>query len=378
MSTQEVDTITAGSSRVTATPQAMALHKNFINAMSGLKREMVRSIFYLRAIADRKVYRMLGYSHIGEYAEKEAGLSAGQCRAFLNIGKKLQDLPQMRQALEDGGISWRKANIIIGKADPESEASLVDAARRLGEEALRESVRTPKSRRKKSSGQPTRRKGKASGGRGGFPAHSGSQHAGLELPDTLAGDSAGAPAQNEDTFPNATDNLGGNEVNTEAVQHVLFKFTPEQYAIWLTLTAKARGPNKEARLLAALQRPNGGGTEGYLLIVQECPKCGMAWFQTPRGPFQASRALLETARCDATIENEDAERRRVVPPRLRRKVLRRDNYQCQTMGCGHTQHLELHHRVPLAQGGKTLEENLVTSAAGAIEICTSKKTLSRF
>ncbi len=64
----------------TLTPQARALHNNFRLAMGGLRRELVRSIFFLRLIADSKVYRRLGYATIKEYAAREGGLTGNPCR----------------------------------------------------------------------------------------------------------------------------------------------------------------------------------------------------------------------------------------------------------------------------------------------------------
>jgi hypothetical protein len=44
--------------------------------------------------------------------------------------------------------------------------------------------------------------------------------------------------------------------------------------------------------------------------------------------------------------------RRTIPLTLRRKVLERDERQCTVPGCGHRNHLALHHIVPVAAGGK--------------------------
>jgi 5-methylcytosine-specific restriction endonuclease McrA len=82
--------------------------------------------------------------------------------------------------------------------------------------------------------------------------------------------------------------------------------------------------------------------------------------QTGRGKFPAPKALLEAARCDAAVEDQNSRRRNIISPRLRRAVLRRDGNVCQSPGCSHMQFLQIHHRVPMAQGGSTKLENLVT------------------
>jgi len=47
---------------------------------------------------------------------------------------------------------------------------------------------------------------------------------------------------------------------------------------------------------------------------------------------------------------------RYIPSDLRRKVLERDNYQCQE--CGSYSYLELDHIIPLSKGGATSYDNL--------------------
>lgn len=65
---------------------------------------------------------------------------------------------------------------------------------------------------------------------------------------------------------------------------------------------------------------------------------------------------------DADISDPQFALRMAIPKRLRFSILRRDNYRCQL--CGLTQadgvKLEVDHKVPVAKGGLTVEENLWT------------------
>ncbi|MGD9548206.1 MAG: hypothetical protein AB7V45_11770 [Candidatus Krumholzibacteriia bacterium] len=123
-----------------ATPAALALHNNFRNAVGGLRRELVRTIYYLQVIHDRKIFRVLGYTNILPYAADHGGLTEAQCKAFLRIGARLDDLPAMKKALVEGSLTWRKANAIVGEADPENEQELVNLACGLSSKALREAL----------------------------------------------------------------------------------------------------------------------------------------------------------------------------------------------------------------------------------------------
>ncbi len=301
-------------------PQAKALDNNFRNSIANLRRDLVRTIYYLRLIYDLKVYRLMGYQNIRHYASKAGGLNESQCKAFLKIGAKLGDLPQMKRALEEGSLSWRKAEIIVGQADELSEAELIETARSLSTVELKRPSAEPK-----------------------------------------------APPYPP---PSAKPMAKRTEVRPEDEPcYISYKLTPEQYSIWAAILA-AQNRSKEELLMEALEAYGENRNEaknnegrhgpGYLIVLQECPDCGRGTLANNRGTFQAPQALLESARCDALIEDSEARRKRVIPPRLRRMVLKRDQYRCQAEGCPNTLNLQMHHRIPIAQGGKTDLANIVT------------------
>ncbi|MGD9548538.1 MAG: HNH endonuclease [Candidatus Krumholzibacteriia bacterium] len=111
--------------------------------------------------------------------------------------------------------------------------------------------------------------------------------------------------------------------------------------------------------------PPSGGANGprYSLIILLCPDCGAAALPTPRGEVTASPPLLAAARCDAVVEDQEGRRRAVIPPRVRRTILRRARYACEYPGCSNTGFLEIHHRVPAAQGGTDEPANLIALCA---------------
>lgn len=309
-----------------ATPAAVALHKNFCNSVAGLRRDLVRSITYLRLIFDRKVYRALGYASIYEYAMGAAGLTENQCRSFLKIGRRLGELPAMREALAEGSISWTKASHIASIASRENEVQLLDFAKSVTAEQLR--VSAPRESV-------------------GFRGAAGKEGVIRRAPVIPATARKQNPLQAAD-IP----------------CYVSFRFTAEQYEIWSNLTARHPGLPKEEVLLQALAdstpSPPAAADTQYLVVLHECPSCGRATLKNNRGEFIAPRPLIESAHCDSMVENEDARRRHSIPPRLRRAVFQRDHYRCQAAGCNHTQFLQIHHRVPRAQGGASALGNLVT------------------
>lgn len=66
---------------------------------------------------------------------------------------------------------------------------------------------------------------------------------------------------------------------------------------------------------------------------------------------------MEPNRLDRHRAAEDPKN---IPARVRQAVLDRDNAQCQLCGDGRENVLQLHHLTYRSQGGRHLEENLVT------------------
>ena len=126
------------------------------------------------------------------------------------------------------------------------------------------------------------------------------------------------------------------------------------------------GTESGLRSASQVSRDTCGSTSapGYRIIIQYCPACEKATLDNARGSFTAPAPLLATAFCDSaqeTLNGKGKVRRRLtIPPQVRRQVLRRDRYRCQAAGCGNTQFLQVHHRLPIANGGKTKLDNLIT------------------
>lgn len=318
------------------TPAALALHNNFLAAVNALKRDLLRCVHFLRVIQERRIHRAFGYENIKAYAEATVGFSPAQTEAFLVLGRNLERYPETKRALAEGRLSWSKARLIVAKADPADERAWLETARGMATGRLRQELA--------AAVRP----------RAGGPEPALAVPAPREAPEVSA---PAAPAQGPQpaTAPPA--------LPAPRNLIVSYSLTPEQYARWERLAAAPGPESKAERLLAGLAALGGGspsGAPGFLLTITECPRCRAVELATGRGRFPVERPLLLAARCDAVVQAEDGTRHATVPPRLRRRVLARDGYACQAPGCRHTQHLQVHHRLPRAQGGRTVLENLVT------------------
>lgn len=359
---------------VLATPAALALHNNFRTSVLVLQRSLVRSIHYLTVIQERRVHRALGYTSITDYAADVAGFTRNQTEAFLALGRRLAAYPEVRQAIDRGDLSWSKARLIVERAKPEDEHRWVTAAGSLAVRELTEAL-------------PRRATEIGEAGVGPAPdAASGHLESAAGSRAAMTSDAGRRSEPRESTDPGSVRvtplSLAGKIMDdsdpTEAPQapapadekcHVTYALTPEEYALWSaahdSLRRQGRSASRAQLLLAALASlAAGDATDGvalrYLLQIHHCPACGAAEIRNHRGRFAAPPALLATARCDAVVENEQSRRRTVIPPRLRRLVLRRDGYACRAPGCGNAAFVEIHHRVPVAAGGRSEIENLIT------------------
>jgi hypothetical protein len=332
-----------------ATPAALALHNNFRSAVRSLQRDLVRTLGYLVAIHDRKVHRALGYVSIIDYAADVAGFSRSQTETFLALGRRIDRYPQVRRALSEGTLAWSKARLIVERAQPHEEDRWLALARQSSVRALAEAL---SSARQVLAGT----------------------RATVTVPPLALQASPPTPALPvpEGTTIPVSDYTPAPPPPAD-VCHVTYAFTPEEYARWTgaheTLRRHGhRGSNAQLLVDALTRFAEGDDSRGphgprYLLQIQLCPTCGQAAINTSRGRHTAAPALLSASQCDAIVEDNDHRRRSVIPPRLRREVLQRDGHRCQAPGCDHMAFLEIHHRQPLAAGGRTTAENLLTLCA---------------
>jgi len=327
-----LETSSASASTNAPTPSEMALDNNFRVAARDLKRDLVRCMFFLRSICDGKVHLSLGYMDIYSYAEACAGFSRHQTKRMLETAARLHNLPDTRKALVAGDISFSKARAIADRADPETENHWLELAADMSTAQLPRQLPVP--------------------------AHA-------PVPTSS---SAPAPSPTPASSPPPKPSPVAPKSADERC-HISYSLTPYEYQVWSNLNEllckQYTGESKASLLLRGMEvlrkgRQVPSGPSHTLLRVDLCPSCSEASLQTGRGRFQAPRSLLEASRCDAVIEDQDGHRRHVIPPRLRREVLRRDRNCCQATGCSHTQFLQIHHRVPVTQGGGTELSNLLT------------------
>jgi len=86
---------------------------------------------YLLDLAERRLFRELGYSSVMHYGTHALGLAPREVWERLRMGRALQALPGVVGAIRRGRLSWSKARELVRVATPETEAAWLARAARL-------------------------------------------------------------------------------------------------------------------------------------------------------------------------------------------------------------------------------------------------------
>ena len=297
-------------------------------------REAVR---LLRAFRE-DVHRHLGYGAFAEYTDRQLGYGHRTTQEKLRTAEALERLPELARALREGRLHASAVRELSRVATAETEAAWIDAA----------------------SGRRMRDIERLVAGRARGDRPSDAQRPELErhvLRFEVSGETLAA-------FREATAWL--REQSGEALDD-------DAVLLMLARTVLCGAGSDVATPGAATQSPP--GRPKYQIQFAVCERCGRASQRAGADPIEISPAMLDAARCDASVRHdatatvhahvgvdEPPERpRATIPPAVRRRVLERDQYRCRIPGCRHTLDLEVHHILPRADGGTHRPDDLVTN-----------------
>ncbi len=92
----------------------------------------------------RRLFEKKGFTSIFEFAAKLAGLSQDQVRTVLNLEKRFEDKPVLKNILVNGEVSVNKLARVAAIATPENEKILAEQVKLLPQKALETLVRDEK------------------------------------------------------------------------------------------------------------------------------------------------------------------------------------------------------------------------------------------
>lgn len=299
-------------------------------ALEALQRADQCAVLWFAEIANRKLYRELGYSSIHQYASEALGFSRSRTYRFLRLANDLNRLPKLRKALASGRIPWTKAYEVAKVASARTEDQWIQAAAQTGRRELQKRVRHTIKRAVRK--------------------------------------------RREDTQQIMLTEAAPPSPDADGPVSLVLRLTPLQLKRYETQVEHlqkrgivASDTSREEILLAALDAliasdnaPECSRRHNYTVVVGRCSACGRMTVETQAGTKTLGSPQAEAVECDAIIEDEQGHRKASIPPAVRRAVLKRDHYRCRALGCNHTRHLEIHHLIPRVNGGSNRLDNLVT------------------
>jgi hypothetical protein len=234
------------------------------------------------------------------------GLARGKGGDLLRIGRKLPELPVLREAMADERVAWTAAREVVKVATPETEARWVELAELWSGRELRGAVLQAE--------------------------------VGDEAPDVRK------PAPNLPI-------VFRFEVSAEVAERVAKAIAVVRMA---APVLSESGPEKKVP------------TERFQQVIRVCPTCDSAHLAgTASGdPVVASEEIRAMANCDSQVVDLGPGAyglmNKTVTVTVKRQVLDRDNYRCSIPGCSNRWHIDLHHVRPQKDGGPHAVANLTT------------------
>jgi hypothetical protein len=332
-----------GTASAVALPAEIAAARRFIPSLSAgavdvmLRRHERRAACarllaaeYLLDLAERRLFRELGYSSVMHYGTHALGLAPRDVWERLRVARALRELPAVRGALRHGRLSWSKVPELIRVVTPSTEREWITRAERLSCHELEASI--------------------------------------------AAASPAPEPAA-------AVSYYASRFVNDRTVR-VTVDLTPEQFALLDQAIGAIRqrlGTEDAADALELIARAylaRVGDDVPALrqqIVVHRCRACRLEWRETSKGRVPV-RVATEPATPTKLVEVDDPEeerelerssrvgsaRSRYVPRTVVQKVRWRDEGRCQVPGCLNGRWSQLHHIQFFARGGRHRTRNMLT------------------
>jgi hypothetical protein len=286
---------------------------------------------YLLDLAERRLFRQLGYSSAMHYGTQALGLSSRDVWDRLRVARALRHLPGVAAALRRGRLSWSKVREIIRAATPATEQAWIARAGQLSCRELEAAV--------------------------------------------AAGTKTEEPA--------GATRLVCRFVDERTVR-VTVELTPEQFALLdqaIGTIGKELGTEDAADALELIARAylaRVGEDRPALrqqIVVHRCRECRQEWRETSKGRVPArisSSGPTEVVEVDDHHEERElertshvgsrgsAKRSRYVPRSVLKNVRWRDEGRCQVPGCLNGRWSQLHHVRFFSRGGGHRTRNLLT------------------
>ncbi len=277
--------------------RARAIHDAALEAARGFRRAEAALIDALIEVDRERVYRDLGFASMYAYATQALGLSEAVACNAVTVAKKSREIPALRDEIASGSISISKARKITPVLKAENQSEWLDRARTLTSRQLEKEV----ARENPRAAAPERVR-YVSGKR-------------VEM-------SVGMDEARVLRLRRAQDRVSqarGRAVSLEETMDELVDFY-----------LKHKDPLEKAKRVVAKKGSN-----------------------------------VTVAKRTGSVKSVPGQKRASVPAAIEHEVRLRDHDRCQFRRadgavCGERRWIDLHHILPVSEGGPNTVENLVT------------------
>jgi hypothetical protein len=281
---------------------------------AGLDAELLR---WLRRADAQPIWNSLGYVHGLEYLEDVFAFSPRAGRERLRVARELADLPALESALERGELTYGIVRELTRVATAETEAKWLAIAR----------------------GKNLRQVERLVAG-----------HAKGDLPDDEAN-----PDLLEWTISFKL-NAAVAALLRESRKHLCDEIDDQLDDVQFI----------EALCRRALEPANGNDSPARMIHISTCRACTSATQVGAGRRVPITPSELALAACDAVIVDDESGKRptSAIPAATRRLVMERDEHRCRVPGCRSARNLDVHHIIPISEGGGHEAWNLIVLCSG--------------
>jgi hypothetical protein len=285
----------------------------------------------LEELDRRQVFTADGCRNLSEWVGSRLDVGSDTARTMVRTMRRTADKPWIRQALADGSISFDRAEALsrisenVGTLDQLDIASLRREAADRVELSSEDEIRSAEDRYLILQPSLDESWWTLRGGLDGIT--------GAVIDQALT--------RKADDLPELPDGSRGTSAWRKAT--ALYELA-------------SGGSSPQAQITVFVDADKATPTNGA---------AGVRLLAGPRVGAQALEAILCDCVTEVTVNAADGtamaygRSRQIIPPSLRRAVLARTGGHCAIDGCDSTYRVEIHHRVPWSQGGRTDPANLI-------------------
>jgi len=301
------------------------------------------------------VHARAGFASLREYAERVVGLTGRQTEERLRVGRALNGLPALDQALAAGQLCFSVVRELSRVAQPDTEEEWLGWARG---KTTRQVERAVASRR---VGDGPRDPGDASRltHRLAFEVRAETLALFRDLQSTVRRDLGGEVDDDTWLYEVARRALGGpTDVGRASYQVALtrceacggasIEAAGQSHPVDASVVEMAACDSQQLGAVGGVDGGHPHGPDGADLAASPHVGAKEARAADPE-PARPTPSIPHVGANEASAPQARATQ--TIPPAVRRAVMRRDHQRCSVPGCANHRFLDVHHLDPLAEGG---------------------------